>query len=40
MTFTKADESPMPDYRASIESLQKWRKGGPWVLVAHRKQET
>jgi hypothetical protein len=25
---------PSPDYKASIDFLQRWCKGGPWVLVA------
>ena len=34
MTLAQNDESLTPDYKASIEFLQKWCKGGPWVLVA------
>lgn len=34
MTTPQNDESLTPDYKASIEFLQKWNKGGPWVLVA------
>jgi hypothetical protein len=34
MSASSPDETPTPDYKASIDFLQRWCKGGPWVLVA------
>lgn len=34
MASEKSDEALTPDYAKAIEFLQKWCKGGPWVVVA------
>jgi hypothetical protein len=34
MTSSSPDETLTPSYEKSIEFLQQWCKGGPWVLVA------
>jgi predicted P-loop ATPase len=34
MTSIQSDETPTPNYQASVEFLERWERGGPWVVVA------